>query len=111
MRLVLWEETPVFLEMDNATRHAYASQVGPCARVQPTVPYHAKRLPLAAPAPLPPQGPSPDGHPIPLKRLSQTLVYNHGLLALWHEHAVAALLDVDEYLLTPHKGATLEQAG
>ncbi|PNW78538.1 hypothetical protein CHLRE_09g393100v5 [Chlamydomonas reinhardtii] len=32
---------------------------------------------------------------------SQILIYNHGLLALWPELAVAAIADVDEYLVTP----------
>ncbi|KAG2454113.1 hypothetical protein HYH02_001152 [Chlamydomonas schloesseri] len=39
---------------------------------------------------------------------SQSLVYNHGLLALWHELAVAAIADVDEYLVTPER-TTLAQ--
>ena len=56
-----------------------------------------------------PRGRSPLA-PSLLSQPPQTLVYNHGLLTLWHEHAVAAMLDVDEYLMTPHKGATLEQA-
>ncbi|PNW78534.1 hypothetical protein CHLRE_09g393300v5 [Chlamydomonas reinhardtii] len=39
---------------------------------------------------------------------SQSLVYNHGLLALWPELAVAAIADVDEYLVTPQR-TTLAQ--
>ncbi len=31
-------------------------------------------------------------------------MYSHGLLALWHEHAVAVVADVDEYLLTRTPG-------
>ncbi|KAG2498724.1 hypothetical protein HYH03_003464 [Edaphochlamys debaryana] len=35
---------------------------------------------------------------------SQSLTYNHALLALWHENALAAIADVDEYLLTVKQG-------
>ncbi|GIM15454.1 hypothetical protein Vretimale_18229, partial [Volvox reticuliferus] len=39
---------------------------------------------------------------------SQILVYNHALLSLWHEAAVVAVADLDEYLVTKHPMA-LEQ--
>ena len=35
--------------------------------------------------------------------LWQLLVYNHALVALWHEDAVVAVADIDEYLMTPEK--------
>ncbi|KAG2432031.1 hypothetical protein HYH02_013101 [Chlamydomonas schloesseri] len=41
-------------------------------------------------------GQSPGRHPY----ASQILTYNHALLALWHEAAVVAVLDLDEYVVT-----------
>ncbi|PNH04124.1 hypothetical protein TSOC_009745 [Tetrabaena socialis] len=37
-----------------------------------------------------------------------TLVYNHALLSLWHEDAVVAIADLDEYLVTSRR-TTLAQ--
>ena len=45
---------------------------------------------------------------LPLHCLLQSLVYSHALLSLWHENAVAAIADVDEYLVTAKKASIRE---
>jgi hypothetical protein len=42
------------------------------------------------------------------RRPPQTLTYNHALLALWASNTAVAIADLDEYLLTPHKGSLHE---